>query len=123
MARECPTCGLVFARAPGQWLGSWFLNVCAAQTAVVVILIVGVGITWPDPPMVVLSIVAVVAAVAVPVGFFPFSRTIWTAIDLAMRPLGFDEGVAPGFELERDLRADRRGEDGPGGAGGHGRAA
>ena len=40
------------------------------------------------------------AAVAVPFLFFPFSRTIWTAIDLAMRPLEFEEGVAPGFELE-----------------------
>ena len=25
---------------------------------------------------------------------------LWTAIDLAMRPLDFDDGVAPGWELE-----------------------
>jgi hypothetical protein len=54
----------------------------------------------------------------VPFVFFPLSRTLWMAIDLAMRPLDFDDGVAPGFELQDDL--DRlRGEDGDD----HGRAA
>ena len=110
MAPACPTCGLVFARLPGQWLGSWFLNVCVAQTAVVLILVVGVGLSWPEPPMVVLSVAAGLAAVGVPFAFFPWSRTIWTAIDLAMRPLGFDEGVAPGFELDDgDRSRDRPG--------------
>lgn len=121
MAPTCPTCGFVFARVPGQWLGSWFLNVCLAQTVVVLILIIGVGVTWPDPPMVVVATSAGVAALAVPFAFFPYSRTLWLAIDLAMRPLDLDDGVAPGFELEADLDRLRReqGEDG----GGHGRAA
>ena len=44
-----------------------------------------------------------VVACVVPFLFFPFSRTLWTAIDLAMRPLEFDEGVAPGFELEAEV--------------------
>ena len=118
MAPRCPTCGLVFLRVPGQWLGSWFLNVCLAQTAVVLILLLGVGFTWPNPPMVLISVAAAVAALAVPFAFFPWSRTIWLAIDLAMRPLEFDDGVAPGFELQDDL--DRlRGESGDD----HGRAA
>ncbi len=51
---------------------------------------------------------------AVPFLFFPFSRTIWTAIDLAMRPLEFDEGVAPGFELDTDLDAGSGLDPGPG---------
>jgi uncharacterized protein (DUF983 family) len=119
MAPTCPTCGLAFERAPGQWLGSWFLNICLAQTVVVLILLLGVGFTWPDPPIVAISVAAAVSAVVVPFAFFPWSRTLWTAIDLAMRPLDFDDGVAPGFELEEDsarLRQER-------GDGGHGRAA
>jgi hypothetical protein len=93
----------VFARIEGQWLGSWFLNVCLAQSVVVLILVLGVSITWPEPPIVAISVAAGVAAVAVPFVFFPWSRTIWLAIDLAMRPLDFDDGVAPGFELQDDL--------------------
>ncbi len=107
----------MFQREPGQWLGSWFLNVCLAQTVVVLILVLGVGFTWPDPPIVPISVGAGVAALAVPFAFFPWSRTLWLAIDLAMRPLGFDDGVAPGFELQDDL--DRLRDD----PGGHGTAA
>ena len=120
MAPRCPTCGLVFLRVPGQWLGSWFLNICLAQTVVVLILLLGVGFTWPDPPMLLISVSAAVAALAVPFAFFPWSRTIWLAIDLAMRPLDFDDGVAPGFELQDDLDRlrDESGDDGD-----HGRAA
>lgn len=117
MAPRCSTCGLVFQREPGQWLGSWFLNICLAQTVVVLILVLGVGFAWPDPPIVPIAVAAAVAAVAVPFAFFPWSRTLWLAIDLAMRPLGFDDGVAPGFELQDDLERLR---DDPGG---HGTAA
>ena len=100
MREACPRCGLVFRRIDGQWLGSWFLNICVAQTAVALVLILGVAATWPAPPMWSLGLLDAAVAVAVPLLFFPFSRTLWTAIDLAMRPLEFDEGVAPGFELE-----------------------
>jgi uncharacterized protein (DUF983 family) len=113
METSCPRCGLVFGRIPGHWLGSWFLNVFVAQTAVMLILILGVGFTWPDPPMWLIGSAAASAALVVPFVFFPYSRTIWTAIDLAMRPLDFDEGVAPGFELEPDresLDRERNGE-------------
>lgn len=114
MEDSCPCCGLVFGRAPGHWLGSWFLNVCVAQAAVVLVLLLGVGFTWPDPPMWIIGTGVAAAAVLVPFVFFPFSRTIWTAIDLAMRPLDFDEGVPPGFELEADRELlDRERGDAP----------
>ena len=67
--------------------------------------------------MVPIAVAAGLAAVVVPFAFFPWSRTLWLAIDLAMRPLDFDEGVAPGFELEDDVAHLHDGED-P-----HGRAA
>ena len=102
----------MFRREPGQWLGSWFLNVCVVQTIVILILAVGVGVTWPTPPLLLIGTLTALSALVVPVAFFPHSRTIWVAIDLAMTPLGFDDGVAPGFELEGDaarLRAERAG--------------
>lgn len=114
MAPECPTCGLVFSRVPGHWLGSWFLNVCVVQTLVIGILAIGVGVTWPDPPIVWIGIGAGLSALVAPLAFFPISRTLWTAIDLVMRPLDFDDGVAPGFLLEDDLEAlvrDRGADD------------
>ncbi len=100
MADDCPRCGLHFHRTDGQWLGSWFLNICLGQAAIILVLIVGVAATYPSPPMVLLGTAGVSAAVVVPVAFFPFSRTLWTAIDLMLEPLDLDEGVAPGFELD-----------------------
>jgi len=104
MLSACPRCGLHFQRVPGHWLGSWFLNVCVVQTVVVMVLIIGVATTYPDPPMLALTVLTVLGALVTPLLFFPFSRTIWCAIDLAMRPLEFDDGVAPGFELEDEAQ-------------------
>lgn len=101
MVGACPTCGLRFPREAGQWLGSWFLNVCVVQAVLVAVLSIEVAVTWPERPSWGLLSIAFVAAVVVPVAFFPFSRTIWVAIDLCMRPLDFDDGVAPGVELEQ----------------------
>ena len=102
MVPACPRCGLVFGRVPGHWLGSWFLNICVVQLVVVLILIISVAATWPDPPMWIIGTATAVSALVVPFLFFPYSRTIWTAIDLAMRPLEFDDGVPPGFVLDAD---------------------
>ena len=49
-----------------------------------------------------------VATIAWVFAFFPFSRTIWCAIDLAMKPLEFEDDVAPGYELEAELTALRK---------------
>ncbi|MCC5952075.1 MAG: DUF983 domain-containing protein [Acidimicrobiia bacterium] len=107
MVPTCPGCGLRFRREPGMWLGSWFLNVCLAQVVVVVLLLVGVALTWPQAPGWPMFVAAVGAAVAFPVAFFPTSRTVWVAVDLIMRPAGFDDGVAPAVELEQLERYGR----------------
>lgn len=104
MADECPRCGLVFRRVPGQWLGSWFLNICLAQVLIVGIITVVVAVTYPDPPLGAVLVFGGIATFAFPFLFFPFSRTIWLAIDLAMRPLEFHEGVDPLWELEPATR-------------------
>ncbi len=117
MLPHCPSCGYRFRRAPGQWLGSWFLNLCLVQLAVIFVVIVIGVVTWPDTPTALLITATVATAVGVPLAFFPFSRTIWVAIDLVMRPLDFDDDVAPGFELEAELAALRAERPAPPGDG------
>jgi uncharacterized protein (DUF983 family) len=104
MAPACPGCGFVFRRTPGHWLGSWFLSVMLVQTVLVVTITVVVAITWPERPSMAVFVLLAGLSVAVPALFFPFSRTLWTAMDLIMRPLDFDDGVAPGVELEQTER-------------------
>ena len=114
MVDDCPRCGLHFHRADGQWVGSWFVNIFVGETVVLAVFMVGVLTTFSEksPPMLQIGVLAGVAAVAVPFLFFPFARTIWTAIDLMVAPLDLDEGVAPGFELDLESPPARAGHDG-----------
>ena len=52
----------------------------------------------PGTSLVPVLVAGVIISVVLPVLFFPFSRTIWMAIDLAMRPASRDNGDenAPG---------------------------
>jgi len=117
MADDCPRCGLTFQRVPGQWLGSWFLNVCLAQVLVIGIVLGGSIVAYPDPPLLLLGLVGGAVTVLFPIWFFPYSRMIWVAIDLAMRPLEWTEGVDPHWELSAETEALAR-ERARAGAGG-----
>jgi hypothetical protein len=50
-------------------------------------------LSHPDFAMVPLVVAAVVTAVVVPLAFYPSSKTMWTAIDILMRPLEPGEAV------------------------------
>jgi uncharacterized protein (DUF983 family) len=87
MVERCPRCGLRFERIEGHWTGDLGLNTIVSFGALFLTLIIGFAVTYPDVPGVALFVVAVTVALVVPVGFFPFSKTVWLAIDLIMRPL------------------------------------
>ncbi len=99
MAERCHRCGLVFERIEGHWLGAIGLNTIVSFGALLVFLIVAVAATIPDIPVGPLVVGNIAVAVVVPVLFYPVSRTLWTAIDIAMRPLEAHEvdwSVVPG---------------------------
>lgn len=108
MVEDCPDCGFHFQRNEGHWQGSWFLNIVVAQAAMTAALLVIVGLSWPERPPWSALVFVPLLAVVVPLALFPVSRTLWTAIDLCMRPLDFDEGVAPSVELEQIDAMTRR---------------
>lgn len=85
---ECPTCGLVTNRGESgdYWLGGYTINFIVAEVMAVVVTVILVLATLPDVPWGVVGFVAVAAAILLPVLFFPFSRTLWLALDLSARP-------------------------------------
>jgi hypothetical protein len=49
-------------------------------------LLVTAILTWPDVPWEILQITGPIEAVVMPLVFFPFSRTLFLAFDLWLRP-------------------------------------
>ena len=74
-------------------LGAITINTILTFGAILVVLVVGMIVTYPDIAVVPIVAGCVAVAVAVPVVVFPFTYTIWGAIDLAMHPLQPDEAA------------------------------
>ncbi len=91
MVERCPRCGLRFERIDGHFTGALGLNTIAGVVAVCLALTIGVAATLPEIPVPTLVGVVTAVGVVVPLVCYPFSKTVWTAIDLRMRPLEPDE--------------------------------
>jgi uncharacterized protein (DUF983 family) len=91
MVDRCPRCDLLFERIEGHWLGAIAINTVLALITLLAVIVVGAALAYPDPPVAQLTLIAMATAAVAPLVWFPFSRTIWTAIDLAMRPIEPDE--------------------------------
>lgn len=99
LAQRCPACRLRLERENDFFLGGYVINLAVTEGLLAAALMVYVLRITSDPDASVVPVLAVGAVIAVvlPVLFFPFSRTIWMAIDLAMRPVAREED-----EGERD---------------------
>lgn len=89
MVDRCPRCGLRFERESDFWLGAYVVNLAVTEGLLAAALLAYVfrAVSDPATPSAPVLLTALVFAVGAPVAFFPFSRTIWAAIDLAMRPV------------------------------------
>lgn len=91
MVDRCPRCALRFERVEGHWIGAIGINTMVSFAALLVVVAVGTALTVPSVPLVPMLAVAMTTALIFPLAFQPVSRTLWTAIDLAVRPLEPDD--------------------------------
>jgi len=83
LREHCPNCNVRFEREEGYFLGAYALNLIAAEAialGIALTLIFGTSLReasllWKE-----------IIAVAMPLLFFPFSRTLWIALDLILDP-------------------------------------
>ena len=66
-------------------------NLVASELLFAVLLIGVLVLTWPAPPWRALEYGGVALMVAAPFVFYPFSKTLFLAFDLAFRPATRDE--------------------------------
>ena len=93
---SCTACRFRFDRGePGYFQGAGCLNLVVAELLFAVGLVTAVALTWPVTPWTALTIVGAFVVALMPILFFPWSRTLWIALDLALRPSeSHDESAA-----------------------------
>ena len=84
---RCTACGLAFDRhEPDYFIGAYIVNLIVAELIVVGGMLVGMYATWPDVPWNTMKWVLLPIALVAPLATYPFSKSIWLAIDLIYRP-------------------------------------
>lgn len=87
MVPRCPRCGMCFEREEGFFLGAYVVNFGAMMISLALFIAVGIALTLPDPPPGKLTLGGMFVGTVVPILFYPFARTLWSAFDLWMKPL------------------------------------
>lgn len=106
---SCPCCGFRFERGErGYELGSYFVNVMLVETAFCAWFLGVVIATWPAPAWDLLQDGLWVLMLGTPFLFFPWSKTLFLAFDVLVRPPAEEDFDAPeerAWRSRRDARA------------------
>jgi uncharacterized protein (DUF983 family) len=93
---NCPVCGLGLERGEhGYWLGAYFFKLMAMETVFTVWFVGFLLWTWPDPPWRLFQASTIALMVIVPVALFPYSKTVFLAFDLLVRPPTEEDFILP----------------------------
>jgi len=87
LASACPACGLETDRGEeDHFLGAVLLNFVAAEVALAAAGTAVIVATAPDVPWTGLTVGGVLLAAAMPAAAYPWSRLLYLAVDLRLRP-------------------------------------
>ena len=96
---SCPECHFRLDRGEsGYFIGAGCLNLVVAELVFAFGLLAVLLLTWPNPPWNAMLWVGIPLMVITPIVFFPLSRTLWIAFDLAFRPSERRDEWPPGNE-------------------------
>lgn len=88
MRPTCHHCGLKLDRGmPGHFVGAYLINLIVAELLFAFGLLTWMVSVWPDVPWDAMQYVAVAAMIIAPLTMYPFTRTIWLAVDLIIDPI------------------------------------
>jgi hypothetical protein len=81
MKPDCPRCGLHFERESGYWTGAMAVNIGVVSVVFLVAFVVALVLTVPEVPVGLLLGIFVPVMILLPIVYFPFSKTVWVAVD------------------------------------------
>ena len=79
---NCPRCGFRFEREEGYWTGAMIVNIAVCELWFAILFVTAIVATLPDIAWLPLLGVALVTNGILPVAFYPWSKTIWMALDV-----------------------------------------
>ncbi len=92
---RCPRCNFPIHREEGHWIGAIGINTIVTFTLLFFTMLVAFLLTIDDRRAAAVFVPSFLVAGLTPLLFFGTSQTVWSAIDLAMRPLEPDDDVDP----------------------------
>src|SRR5258708_29053297 len=112
MVERCPQCGIKFEREDGFFLGAFLINFGIGEGLIAVLLFGYVILLSANQHVSVPGFIAagIGLSVAATLFFYPFSNTIWSALDIAMKPLQ-DKELTQAANYQRQHHGDAA-EDG-----------
>lgn len=92
---RCPRCNFAIQREEGHWIGAIGMNTVVSLGLLLITQVAVFALTWSHRRGAPVFISGFVVAGVVPLLFFGPSQTLWSAIDLLMRPLEPSDDVDP----------------------------
>ena len=92
---RCPTCNFPLIREEGHWIGALGMNTVVTLGLLMMTMAVSFILTWEERRALPIFVACFLVAGLTPILFFGSSQTLWSAIDLAMRPLEPEDEVDP----------------------------
>jgi hypothetical protein len=120
LRKRCPGCGWEFERVEGAFLGSYLINLCLILTVLFVVCFTFLLVknAWPSSSYVPALVIALAAAVGVPIFGYPFSKTGWVAIEVGLGGHDLMAEIEAALAAERSVRDRLPGDDDDGEADG-----
>jgi uncharacterized protein (DUF983 family) len=92
MHPRCPVCGIRTERGEEDFfLGSMMFNIILSEGLFIAFVIGLIVIQWPDVPWGFLQSWAILLMAAAPFLVFPWTKTLWLASDILIRPVSEEE--------------------------------
>ena len=101
---RCPRCNFPIHREEGHWLGAIGINTIVTFTLLFLTMVTSFLLTIEDRRAAAVLVPSFLVAGLVPVLFFGTSHTLWSAIDLAMRPVEPADDIDPRYIPARKHR-------------------
>jgi uncharacterized protein (DUF983 family) len=92
---RCPRCNFPIRREEGHWIGAIGINTIVSLGSLAVAMVILFAIYWENRRVLPIIIPLFTIAIVVPLVFFGPSQTLWSAVDLLMRPLEPADDVDP----------------------------